>query len=147
MNHSRTNPFSRPVLPRLKRVALRLGTIRRSQDDDSQRDCIIVGESPLPQPLRNPPPPILDLDDTTLRQRYAQIAQELFPSLPRYPPLHLSNIKFTNEHPLAAGGSADIWPATYGGRKVVLKSRRCYVLCDVTEVAEVCGDHLQQVRS
>ena len=109
---------------------------------------MIVSESPLPPSLRSPLLPILDLDDATLWQRYAQKAQELLPSIPpHHPSLNPRGIKFTDERPIASGGSADIWPAVYDGRKVVLKSRRRYVLFDVTEVAEVCGDHLQQDRS
>ena len=42
---------------------------------------------------------------------------------------------------MAAGGRADIWNATYGGRKVVLKSYRCYMTSDVVQIAAVRCSH------
>ena len=46
-------------------------------------------------------------------------------------------VKLIGEHPIAAGGFADIWEAMYGGRKVVLKSYRCYMTFDVDKVVAV----------
>lgn len=42
---------------------------------------------------------------------------------------------------MAAGGSANIYEATYDGRKVVLKSHRCYVSFDVAQVIAVRCNH------
>ena len=77
-------------------------------------------------------------DDVCLSGRYAQVAQGLMPSLPST--CHLlspPDIKLVSEHPIAAGGFANIWEGTHGGRKVVLKSYRCYVSFDAAQVVAV----------
>ena len=52
-------------------------------------------------------------------------------------------VNHISKRPVAAGGSADIYEATCDGRKVVLKSRRCYTSSgfDVAQVVTVCCNH------
>ncbi|KAF9789884.1 kinase-like domain-containing protein [Thelephora terrestris] len=56
------------------------------------------------------------------------------------------DVKPSGTHPVAAGGFADIWEAIYDGRKVALKSYRCYMRFNVAQAVErfctevrVCG--------
>jgi len=51
------------------------------------------------------------------------------------------DIKLVGEHPIGAGGFANIWEVTHNGRKAVLKSYRCYVSSDVTQVVAVRSNH------
>ena len=46
-------------------------------------------------------------------------------------------VTLIGERPIDAGGFADIYEATHGGCRVVLKSYRCYALFDVAQVAAV----------
>jgi hypothetical protein len=112
-----------------------------------ERECSAVGEHPTPQSLRRPslPPhledrgsPAPDLDNPLLSQRYTQMVRELLPSLPfPYRLLGLEDLKLVGEHPIAAGRFANVLEGTHEGRKVVLKSYRCYVLFDVAQVTAV----------
>ncbi|KAF9651178.1 kinase-like protein [Thelephora ganbajun] len=80
--------------------------------------------------------PTPDLDGVTLPQHYARIAQDsLRSSTFAYRLVGPEDVKLIGGKPMTAGGSADIWEATYDGRKVVLKSYRCYITFDVTQVA------------
>ena len=83
------------------------------------------------------------LDAITLSQHCSQIAHVLQPFMPhtcRW--LSPEDVKLIGDHPIAAGGFADIWEAVHDGRKVVLKSRRCYVLFDIAQAARVrCNCH------
>lgn len=75
-------------------------------------------------------------------QHYAQMAQDLRPSMPstcRW--VDPEVIRLVGEHPIGAGGFADIWEVTYNGRKAVLKSYRCYISFDVTQVVAVRPNH------
>ena len=75
----------------------------------------------------------------SLPQHYTQITQTLQSSLPsacRW--LSSDIIKLVGRHPVAAGGFADIWEGTYDGREVVLKSYRCYMSFDVSQIFLVC---------
>lgn len=68
------------------------------------------------------------------------MAQHLRSSLPptcRW--LDLDDINLVGELPIAAGGFGDIYGATHGGRKVLLKSLRCYVSVDIAQAAAVGG--------
>ena len=81
-------------------------------------------------------------NDTSLTQRYAQMAQDLRSSLPPTCHwLHPENVGLIGERPVAAGEFANIHEAMYGGRKVALKSYRCYVLFDVTQAAMARRNH------
>ena len=51
--------------------------------------------------------------------------------------LNPGDVRLIGDHPLAAGGFADVWEATYEGRKVAFKRYRCYETVDVAQVAEV----------
>jgi len=90
-----------------------------------------VGNSRTPA-LSGVPPP----------QRYAQMAQDLRSSMSftcRW--VDPEDIKLVGEHPVGAGGFANIWEVTHNGRKAVLKSYRCYVSSDVTQVVAVRSNH------
>jgi len=111
----------------------------------------IVRQYPAPQSFPHPPPPPQDHarsspapgpDDECLSQHYAQMARELLSSsLSVCHWLDPEEVKVVGEHPIAAGGFANVWEGTHDGRKVVLKSYRCYVSFDVTTVAAVRYDH------
>ena len=47
------------------------------------------------------------------------------------------DVKLNGEYQIAAGGFADIWEATHGGRKVILKSYRYSMTSDVTQIVAV----------
>ena len=78
------------------------------------------------------------MDVVSLSQHYTQIAHVLRPFMPstcRF--LNPEDVKPIGIHPVAAGGFADIWEASYDGRKVTLKSYRCYMTFDIAQVVEV----------
>lgn len=113
----------------------------------TQGDSSVVEEHSLPHPphliaassqlqLAGLPTPSSDV--ISLSQHYLQIARVLQSFMP--PTCRLSSledVKPIGDHPIAAGGVADIWEAVYDGRKVVLKSYRCYVTFDVAWTVEV----------
>ena len=73
-----------------------------------------------------------------LSRRYAHMAQDLRLSLPstcRW--LGPEDVSLIGERPMVAGGFTNVYEATYYGRKVVLKSYRCYVSFDVAQVLAV----------
>jgi len=123
-------------------ILSRFGAIRRGESS-------VTGERPPPQPLRHLAAlsrpevecsPTPDLNDKSLVQRYGQLVQDLRSSLPstcRGP----EDINLIGKHPIAAGGFADIYEATLDGRKVVLKSYRCYESFDVARVVTVPCNH------
>ena len=127
------------------------------QDDGEEREPLIVGGSALlpsphrPLSFRNlnvKSLPISDIDGVTISQQYAQMVQEILPYLPsHYPLLDPHDVKLTGEHLVSAGGFADIWEATHAGRKVVLKSYRCYISFDVAQAITVRSVHQCQARS
>jgi hypothetical protein len=53
--------------------------------------------------------------------------------------LRVEDVAPTGDHPVAAGGFADIWEVMHDGHKVALKSYRCYETLDFAEVAKVCN--------
>ena len=74
----------------------------------------------------------------TLPQQPVQVAQLLRSSMPstcRW--LSSEDIKPIGRFPIAAGGFADVWEATHNGRKVILKSYRCYATFDIAQIAKV----------
>lgn len=141
--------FVKEVLLLPKRLVSCIRPIPQSQDDGEERERLVVGEYPTPQSLRRPslPPqleirsysPAPDLVDLSLSQRYAQTVRELLSSLPspcRW--LGPGDFKPSGGGPIAAGGFANIWEGIYEGRKVVLKSYRCYrVSFDVSQIIAV----------
>ena len=111
---------------------------------------LLEGHSPLSPPHRLLIPPRLgvvnsptpDMDVISLSQHHAQIARVLrsfMPSTCRF--LSSGDVKLVSVHPVAAGGFADIWEATHDGRKVALKSYRCYMIFDVAQIVEVRCNH------
>ena len=146
MKHSEKAPFVKRILLLSKRLVPGLHTIQRSQDDAEEREHLVGGESIVqetihrqspPQQLEDMGSPASYLGDVTLLQRYAQMAQDLRPSLPLACWLGPEDVKLTREHPIAAGRFSNIWEATHNGRKVALKDYRCYVSFDVARVAAV----------
>lgn len=144
MKHSEKTPFVKKVFLLPKNLVHGLYTIRGSQDDGEEREHLIDRESIVQEALRHqsPPPKLEDMgspaDDATLLQHYAQIARGLRPSLPstcRW--LGPEDAKVICERPIAAGRFSNILEAIYDGRKVVLKTFRCYVSFDVAQVAAV----------
>ena len=119
------------------------------------RQSSAAGESPTPQyldPLRASRLEVgsssPDSSGVSLSQGYTRIAQDLRSSLPptcRW--LNPEDVDLVGEHPIAAGGFANIHEAKYGGHKVALKSYRCYVSFDVAQVVSVCyGRNLYRVH-
>ena len=82
------------------------------------------------------PTPVPDV--ISLSQHYSQMAralQSLMPSTCRW--LSPEDVKSIGDHPMAAGGIADIWEAMCDGSEVVLKSYRCYIRFDVAQAIRV----------
>ena len=149
MSRSRTNPPAKEILLQLKHLVSHLRWVRRSQDEEEEREHLLAEEYPAPnaQPLHClSPPPQLEagssltsgLDDATLTKQYAAMAQELLSFLP-FPCRLLGpeDIKLVGKYPIAAGRFADLWEGTYNGTKTVLKSYRCYVSFDAARVIAV----------
>ena len=153
MSYSGPSFSPKEVLLQPKRLVSYLRTIRRSQDDEEEREHLVAAEDCTPQFLHNPLPPPLaqsmargslgpDLDDTRLSQHYARVAQGILLSLsPSCRRLGLGDINLVSTCPVGGGGFADIYEATHDGRKVVLKSYRCYVSFNIEHVVTVCRNH------
>ena len=78
----------------------------------------------------------------SLSQHYARMAQDIRPSFPSTcHQLNPEGVNPVGKRPIAAGAFADIYETTYGNRKVVLKSYRCYVSFDVAQVVAVRPSH------
>ena len=137
---------AKKVLLSPKRLISRLRVIRRPQDKEEGELLIVVEypsspslHLPLPAPqlgVRSPHAP--DLGDISLLRRYVLMVRGHLSPLPfPYHWLRPEDV-LVGEHPIAAGGFANIHEAMHGGRKVILKSYRCYVLFDVAQVVAVC---------
>jgi hypothetical protein len=148
MSRSKTSLFVTKALLLPKRLP-RPRPIVRSQDDGEEREHLLAGDYSAPdaQPLDclSLPPQLeigsftaSDLDDATLMQQYAAMAQEQLSSLP-FPCRLLGpkDVELLSEHPIAAGRFANLWVGIYEGRKVGLKEYRCYVSFDVDQVVAV----------
>ena len=97
---------------------------------------------PAPSPLEVRSQPAPESDGVPPCQHYARIVQDLRSCLPSTCHwLGPEDVNIASERPMAAGGFADIYEATYGGRQVVLKVYRCYVSFDVAQVAAVRCNH------
>jgi hypothetical protein len=150
MSRSRTNPCHKKAPLRLKHLLSGFRHGWRSQSGDEEAQPLVAGGPSVPPSLHRPSlsheledSPLPDVDVVgPPHKRYALIAQVLLPSLlPRCPLLNPDDINLAGEHPFSGGGFAQIWEATYNGRKVVLKSYRCYVSFDITRVVTVPRDH------
>lgn len=145
MAHSGTNPFH---------LLSGLDCFSRLQDNCEEIEALAVGELPVlplfhnPSSSNEPEAMRLSISDHKVivapHKHYASAAQELLQSLlPSYPVLNPRDIIRTGEHPIAAGGYADVWKATHNGHNVALKLYRCYMQSfDVTRVVAVRRDNL-----
>lgn len=110
----------------------------------------VIEEHPSPQPPHGPPissqpdnesSPAPKSNHISFPQHYAQMAQDIRPSLPSdHPWLDPGDVTFISVLPIGAGGFANIYEATHSSRKVVLKSYRCYMSFDVAQVVAVNCD-------
>lgn len=102
-------------------------------------------DSPAPPGAR----PTADNEASNLlSQKYFDLAQKLRQSVPSTCTwLEPEELKIIGGHPVAAGGSADIWEACYGGRKVALKSYRCYTQFNSDQVYKVSYNHRCELHS
>jgi len=106
-----------------------------------------IGENSPTQFIHRPqPPPQLgarssptpDSDDIYLSRHHVQMAQNLRSSLPcTCIWLDPEDVDLIGEHPAGAGGSANVYEGTHGGRRVVLKCHRRCISSDVTRVVAV----------
>lgn len=112
----------------------------------TQADSLAVDEDPLPhwlyrlltQPkLQFTDLPTLGPDVIPLSKHYSQIAHILRPFIPHSCWLGPEDVKPIGNHPMAAGGVANIWAAIHDGHKVVLKSYRCYMRFNVAQATRV----------
>jgi len=111
----------------------------------------VADEHPLSQPLHRlletprlkvGRSPTTSLSGVSPSQRYAQMAQDLRSSMSfTCHWLDPEDIKLVGEHPIGAGGFANIWKVSHNGRRAVLKSYRCYVSSDVAQVITVRSNH------
>lgn len=77
-------------------------------------------------------------DGAPLCQHCVRMAQEIRSPLPTtYGWLNPADVRITDEHPVGAGGFANIWEGVLSGRKVAVKSYRCYVSFDRARVISV----------
>ena len=137
------------ALPRPIHLALRIReTFRRACDVDEEELHLMDEEHSAPQSPNYPPVfshlerggfSTLISDRLSPCQRYVQMAQGIRSSLsPTHNWVNSADISLTGEHPAAAGGFANIWEGVLNGRKVVVKSYRCYILFDHAKVISVC---------
>lgn len=122
-----------------------------SQFRGPNRDSLTIRGRPVSQSLYHPPQlphpdvrssPTPEVGAVSLLERYMQTAQELLPSLPSlHRRLGPEDVTLIGEHPTAAGGLANIWDGMHNGRKVVLKSYRCYMSLDPAQVFAVRCNH------
>jgi len=144
------NLSAKKIILQAKQLITRPRTARGSEDDEEERQHLVVLERDPPPSLHYLPPlPQLDVwsssasdpDDVTLLHRYSLITREILLSLPS--PIRLlraDDLRLVEKLPVAAGGFTDILEATHDGRRVVLKSYRCYRSFDVNRVVTVrCG--------
>ena len=113
---------------------------RRGEPSAIGEDSVTLSiHHPLAPPqlgARDSPSP--DLNGIFLPRRRAQMAQNLRLSLPSTCHwLDSEDVDLIGEHPAGAGASANIYEATHGGRRVVLKSYRRCMLSDVTRAVAV----------
>jgi len=150
MSRSETtqSQFTEMALPRPIRLVSRLlETFRRANEVDEEERHLLNEEhfaSPSPDyplalsHLEGGDLSALDLDSVPAYQRYVLVAQGLRSSLPStHRWLHQGDLRIIGEHPVAAGGFANIWEGVLNGRKVMVKSYRCYVLFDHVQVISV----------
>ena len=79
-------------------------------------------------------------------EEFAQAVEALRPLMPPSCCIFgLRDIQLIDHRPFAAGGFADIWGAEFHGRKVALKSYRCYTSSGSPLVEVHCNCHLRGV--
>ena len=122
-------------------------TLRRAHEVDEEERHLMDEEPPVPQSPSHPFPlphiegggPLaLGSNEAPLRQCNARMAQEpQSPLQPTYNWLDPADMRITSEHPVAAGGFADVWEGVFNGHKVIVKSYRCYISFDRAQVISV----------
>lgn len=84
------------------------------------------------------PPPMPTIDKGLPYDHYSEAVRRL---RPLFPPtctfLEAGDVKEVGNVPTCAGGSADIWEVTIGGRRFFQKSYRCYETCNVEHIFQV----------
>ena len=149
MNRSETSRprFVGAALLRPARLVSRLCQALRQVHDVDERGHLLGEDPSAPQSpdhsllshLSGGGSPAPFSDDVLLCQRYTQTAQELWSPLPAtYGWFNPTDVSITGKHPVGAGGFANIWEGVLNGRKVIVKSYRCYLLFDRARIISVC---------
>lgn len=132
--------FAKMIPPKSIRLVSRLReALRWAHDADDEERCPLMYGEPSTQPpdYSSPFSQIEGRDPPTLGS-VGVPTQELQPPLsPTFNWLNPTDIMLIGEHPVAAGGSANIWVGVLNGRKIVIKSFRCYKSLDRTKVTSV----------
>ena len=155
MNGSSTIPLPKRLLSRLKHRAFSAPLdYWELPGDDDEREHQVVREPPVPPSLNYRSSLQYELEAESLNftltdnialphEPSTSTDQELLPPLQSpFPLLDPYDIGLMGEHPIASGGFADIWEASHHGRKVVLKSYRCYETLDVARNEVRCNCRL-----
>lgn len=87
----------------------------------------------------NPPVPVTGNDDSP-HERNSEVIRQLTPS--KFTSFGGEEPKVIGNTPIGAGGYANIWEATLGGRAVVLKSYRFYEVGDIGHASQVRDEYL-----
>lgn len=90
-------------------------------------------ENTADQSPPNPPAPVVG--NNLPHERNSGVVPQLIPS--SCTSFEGEELKVIGSTPIGAGGYADIWEATHGGRAVVLKSYRLYETDDIGHTARV----------
>ena len=128
------------------RIWLRLITHRRASSGGVNlpppTPSVVDQSEPFPWEADQPPP--VD-PGTALRERLLGLVRQLQPLLPTGCVLEPGALEVIGNHPIDAGGSADIWEATMGDRnKVAIKSLRYSSSSDYSKICTVSGACLRR---
>ena len=85
----------------------------------------------------------LPTDPIALRERLLGLVRRLRPLLPSGCVLEPGVFEVAGNHPIDAGGSADIWEAMMGDHKVAIKSLRYSSSSDYSKICTVGGPYLR----
>ena len=95
--------------------------------------CSSTQENTADQSLSNSPVPVIG--NNFLHERNSEVARQPIPS--SCTSFEGEDLKVIGNTPIGAGGYADIWEATLGGRAVVLKSYRPYETDNIGHTSRV----------